>query len=335
MSTHLFGIIDRTFTYSHSVGRNEFAGSGFRNPMDLALGEDDVVYVLNRSYESRPDGIRVTVCTLDEDYISEFGSYGEEDGQFVWPTSIALDQEGNAYVADEWLNRITIFNGDGEYLRKWGTSGSGPGELDRPAGLAISSDGHIFISDSRNHRIQKFTLDGQFVAQFGSFGTEPGQLNLPWGIALDQDGRVYVADWRNDRIQQFGPDGEWLASFGTSGDTVGQFNRPTGVAVDKDGDVYVADWRNNRVQVLAPDGRFITALTGNHQLSQWGKDKLLSNPDMIRQRHLAVLSDGGGFERSLRRPSAVKVDDQYRIVIVDNTAGRLQVYTKSREPALV
>jgi hypothetical protein len=57
MSTHFFGIKEWTFAYSHSVGRNEFAGTGFRNPLDLALGADDLVYVVNRSYENRPDGI--------------------------------------------------------------------------------------------------------------------------------------------------------------------------------------------------------------------------------------------------------------------------------------
>ena len=45
MSTHFFGMKDWTFAYSHSVGRNEFAGTGFRNPVDLALGAKDVVYV--------------------------------------------------------------------------------------------------------------------------------------------------------------------------------------------------------------------------------------------------------------------------------------------------
>jgi len=224
MSTHFFGIKDWTFTYSHSVGRNEFAGTGFRNPVDLALGADDVVYVINRSYENRPDGIHVTVVTLNEEYITEFGSAGEGDGQFTWPTSIALDKDGNVYVADEWLNRISIFDKDGTFLSKWGKPGSGDGELNKPAGLAITN-GTIFVSDSRNHRIQKFSLDGKYLGQFGIFGSGPGELNMPWGLGLDTDGNVYVADWRNDRIQKFSPDGQPLASFGQSGSGVGQFNR--------------------------------------------------------------------------------------------------------------
>ena len=89
MSTHFFGLTDRTYEYSHSVGRNEFAGTGFRNPTDMVVDADGVVYIVNRSYENRPDGVRVTACTLDEEYISEFGTYGEEDGNFMWPAGLA------------------------------------------------------------------------------------------------------------------------------------------------------------------------------------------------------------------------------------------------------
>jgi DNA-binding beta-propeller fold protein YncE len=335
MSTHFFGIKDWTFAYSHSVGRNEFAGTGFRNPMDLTLGADDRVYVVNRSYENRRDGIHITVCTLGEKFICEFGSYGEGDGQFVWPMGITLDSEENVYVSDEWLNRISIFTRDGTFLRKWGQPGSGDGELHGPSGMAINNDGTMFLVDSKNHRVQKFTLDGRYLGQFGGFGNGPGQLNMPWGIALDNDGQVYVADWRNDRIQKFTPNGQCLATFGSSGKGVGQFNRPSGVAVDKDGEIYIADRQNDRVQILAPDGRFIAALTGDHQLSQWGKEKLLSNPDMIRQRALAMAHDHGEFEKSFSHPCAVRVDDDYRVAVLDSTRGRIQVYTKSRDPVLV
>ena len=87
MSTHFFGLTSRTYSYSHSIGRAEFSGAGIRNGVDLALGADDLIYVLNRSYENRPDGCRISIFTLNEEYITEFGSYGEGDGQFIWPTS--------------------------------------------------------------------------------------------------------------------------------------------------------------------------------------------------------------------------------------------------------
>ncbi len=334
MATHFFGLTSRTFHYSHSVGRAEFAGTGFRNPTDMAIAPDGTVYVCNRSYENRPDGIHITVVTLDEEYITEFGAYGEADGEFMWPTSVALDSKGNVYLADEWLNRISKFTKDGEFVSKWGAAGSGDGELRGPSGLAIDADDNVIVVDSGNNRVQKFTFDGKYISQFGSLGSGDDQLNLPWGVALDKEGHIYVADWRNDRIQKFTADGKWEASIGSSGSGVGQLNRPNGLAVDGDGDIYVADWMNNRVQVFAPDGRYVTEFRGNAELSKWGKDKLASNPDMIRQRALAVASDPD-YEKKLSHPCNVKIDPQGRICIIDHTRNRIQVYVKEAEPALV
>jgi len=346
------GINDRTFTYSFVAGRSEFQGTGFRVPMDIALAPDDIIYVVNRCFERRADGVRINVIRLGDDgeeYITEFGSYGERPGQFVWPISIALDKDVNVYVADEYLHRITIYSKNGDYLNHWGSHGSGDGELDRPSGLAIRDD-IIFVVDSRNHRVQKLTLDGNYLGQFGGFGNGPGQMNTPWGIGLDKDGNVFVADWRNDLIQSFTAGGEWLASFGqlgSGGDTsivrqhggirvvprpVGVFNRPTGVSVDQDGDIYVADWLNNRVQVLTPEGRFITEFTGDAGLSKWGVTKIESNPGMIRQRN--GVRDFAP-EKVLYAPVAVKVDNRGRVIIVDTGRHRFQVYQKNTEPVLI
>ena len=353
MASVFLGINDRTYTFQFVAGRSEFQGTGFRNPMDMALAPDDVIYVVNRSYESRADGTRINVFRLGEDgeeYITEFGSYGDGPGQFIWPISIAVDSDVNVYVADEWLNRINVYSQDGEFLREWGSKGSGDGKLNRPSGLAIAKDGTMFVVDSLNHRVQRFTLNGEYLDQFGSFGSGPGQLNTPWGIGLDKDGNVFVADWRNDRIQQFTAQGEWQASFGqpgTGGDTsiaremggfkradvpVGQFNRPAGVCVDADGDIYVADWLNNRVQVLTPEGRFISEFTGDAGLSKWGVDKIRSNPDMIRQRN--GVRDFTP-EKVIWAPCAVKVDANGRLIICDTTRHRFQIYQKNTEPVLI
>lgn len=352
MASVFLGINDRTYTFKFVACRSEFAGTGLRTPMDLALASNDVVYILNRSYESRIDGCRITVISLTdagEEYISEFGSYGHGDGQFVYPMGIALDGDENVYVTDEYLHRVNVYNKDGEFLRRWGTPGSGNGQLNGPAGIAIR-DGTAFVVDSRSHRVQKFGLDGRYRGQFGSFGQEKEQLNMPWGICLDREGNVWVADWRNDRIQSFTPNGQWLMSIGQPGSggdatvprwyggirvvdrQVGLFNRPTGVAVDQDGDIYVADWWNNRVQVLTPEGRFITQFTGDAGLSKWGVDKIKSNPEMIQQRN--GVRDFSP-EKVLWAPVTVKVDDAKRwIIIADTTRHRLQVYQKNRAPVL-
>ena len=334
MSTHLFGLVDTAFNYSHSVGRNEFNGTGFRNPVDMAIDEEGRVYVLNRSYENRPDGVHVTIATLDEEFVGEFSKFGEDAGDMYWPTACDLDSDGNLYVADEYLNRITVYDGDGEYIRHWGDVGSGSGQFNGPSGIAVHGD-TLWLVDSKNHRIQSYGLDGSFKSQFGEFGSGDGQMNLPWGICLDKNGLIYVADWRNDRIQQFAPDGQWQATFGMSGNGPGQFKRPNAVTVDNDGDIYVCDRENDRVQILAPDGRFRAQLTGDYTLSDWGKTKLNSNPDMIRQRTMAITHDGRAFEKAFANPCAVKISSSGQICIIDHTRGRIQIYTKEKEAVLL
>ena len=326
-----------TFRYSHTIGRGEEAGTGFKNPVSVARGEGDLMYVVSRAYDYRSDSKRITVCTVGEDYIGEIGNAGrlggemmdsgESDapGSMVWPTSVALDKAGNVYVSDEWLNRIAMFSSDGEWLGAWGTQGDADGEVDQPAGIAFDSEDNLYVVDTGNNRIQKFTKDGQVLAKWGQEGSADGEFDMPWGIGLDADNNVYIADWRNDRIQKFAPDGSFLMAFGESGSEDGQFNRPADVAVDKEGLIYVADWRNDRVQVFDAEGRFITEIIGDATLSKWGITKLDANPDMKMQRDIA---QGLEREKFLRGPMGVVVDDQDQVFIVDSQRNRIQIYRK-------
>ena len=326
-----------TFRYSHTIGRGEEAGTGFKNPVSVARGEGDLMYVVSRAYDYRSDSKRITVCTVGEDYIGEIGNAGrlggemmdsgESDapGSMVWPTCVALDKAGNVYVSDEWLNRIAMFSSDGEWLGAWGTQGDADGEVDQPAGIAFDSEDNLYVVDTGNNRIQKFTKDGQFLAKWGQEGSGDGEFDMPWGIGLDADNNVYIADWRNDRIQKFAPDGSFLMAFGESGSEDGQFNRPADVAVDKEGLIYVADWRNDRVQVFDAEGRFITEIIGDATLSKWGITKLDANPDMKMQRDIA---QGLEREKFLRGPMGVVVDDQDQVFIVDSQRNRIQIYRK-------
>ena len=332
MASQFFGISSRLFTYSHTIGRSEDSWPGFRSPRDLALGSGGVIYVVNQCAEERPQAMRVTICTVDEEYLGEFGRYGEGNGEFIWPTSIALDRQENVYVADQWLTRISIFNKKGAFLAKWGIKGARTGKLDRPYGLVFDKEDNLYVVDSGNHRVQKFTKEGKFLSAFGSPGSADGELNLPWGITLDGDGNVYVADWGNDRIQKFSADGRFLAKYGSSGNQVGEFTRPTWVAVDQDGDIYVVDWANHRVQVFGPDWLHLTTLTGDATISKWGHQKLEANPDMVHQSRM--VRDVNPWQR-FWYPVAVELDAEGRIFVVDSSRARIQVYNKERAAAAV
>ena len=301
----------------------------------MVRGAEDLMYVASRAYEALDYAKRVTICTVGEDFIGQFGrgvvvgetADPEAAGSINWPTSLALDKDGNVYLADEGLNRISIFTKDGEWIGKWGTSGDGDGEFNRPSGIAFDQEDNLLLVDSLNDRVQKFTKDGKFLAKWGKAGTGDGEFNMPWGIDIDKDGYVYVADWRNDRIQKFTPEGEFLMKFGASGSEEGQFNRPSGVAVDKDGTIYVADWLNDRVQVFDHQGDFITILTGDATVSKWGTEKLDANVGMWKEREVA---QGLEREKQFWCPIAIEVDDEDRVFILESARGRIQVYRKVR-----
>jgi DNA-binding beta-propeller fold protein YncE len=296
------------------------------------------MYVLCRGSEFRPEGVRVTVCTTDEEYVSTFArgvnyqgphEFNQEDGSLVWPTCIALDSQENLFISDEWLNRISSFSKDGDYLGKWGEkTGSGDGELDRPSGMAFDADDNLYIVDSNNHRVQKFSKDGKFLAKFGSYGSGDGEFNMPWGITIDSHGDIFIADWRNDRIQKFSPDGTFLMKFGSSGTGEGEFDRPTDVAVDRDGVIYVADWLNNRLQIFDENGNFVDQKTGEAGVSKWGQDKLDANTEMWGERDRA---QGLEREKDFWGPTGVTVDDEGNIFVPESARNRIQVF-KSQSP---
>ncbi|MDP8922296.1 MAG: NHL repeat-containing protein [Chloroflexota bacterium] len=318
----------RPFRYSHSVGRLALTGKGFSNPIDLALGKGELLYVLNRSNATQaPQGaVRVTICTVGEEYIGEFGGFGTDDGQIVWPTAIAVDLHGNIYVSDEHRHDVQVFGPDHAFIRKWGSQGSGDGQLDRPSGLAVDADDNVFVVDHMNNRICKFTPEGELLTTWGRAGSGPGEFNLPWGVGVDKQGQVYVADWRNDRIQKFTGDGDYLATIGEPGSEVGQLRRPANMAVDDDGNIYVADWGNERVAVFTPLGFPLTMMIGDSEMSTWGAEFLAANPDLVEGRK--IMADGTP-EKRIHGPTAVEVDAEGRVIIVDSCRHRLQIYERA------
>ena len=310
-----YALLRSGFPYYMTLGMRHVTS----NAVDIALGNDGLVYVLCRGGL----GNEIRRINFDDDNLGTIGT-----GHFTWPAALVADREDNLWVSDEATHKISSFNKDGELLGSWGGHGDGEGQLDRPSGIAFDADENLYVSDTLNHRVQKFTKDGKFLTAWGSFGDGDGQLNMPWGITIDELGDVYVADWRNDRVQKFTADGELLLKFGSSGSADGEFNRPTGVAVDGDGDIYVADWGNNRVQLFTSEGQYVEKFLGDADLSESARQYVLANLVTLRLREMSRLEAA----RRFRSPISVRVDDQGRMFVPDFGAHRVQVYKKQAYP---
>ena len=327
-------------TYSHTIGIANMVGRGFYFPADTAVGTNGRLYTVNRGLDADTRGVRVTAYNLASDFFETFGSFGRGDGQFISPTSIAVDGIGQVYVSDENTHRITIFDGEGTFLAVWGVHGDRLGELDGPSGIAFDSDDNLYVADHRNHRIQRFTSDGRFQFGFGSAGSEEGQLSLPWGVTVGANGDVYVADWGNDLIKRFSPDGEFVGQYGSLGRADGQLKRPSSVAADAEGYIYVADWGNERVQVFDPEGDFVMKLRGSATVSKWAGEFLSTNVEEAEARAAAdmepdVAQFGGDpheesshIERYFWAPVSVKLDDEGRVYVTESNRHRVQIFER-------
>ena len=316
---------ERTYTYSHCVG-SLFA---FTAPSDMVLGPNGTAYVVSRGGDpGYPLGGRQhwSKWDLEDDVkIVEAGGQGTGKGEMMWPSGIDMGPNGNVYISDEYMNHVNIFADGGDFLGSWGASGPGAGQLGGPTGIRFDADGNVYVAESKNNRIQKFTADGEYLGGWGEAGDGAGQFSMPYGLHIDRHGDVFVADWGNDRIQKFTPDGEFLLQFGSSGTEIGQLQRPTGLATDSEGDVYVADWGNNRVQAYDETGDIITAFYGDaRELSKSATIFIRANSDFVKARRRADTSKEWAF----RRPSAIAVNDQNQILIIDSISGRIQIYQK-------
>lgn len=333
MTTTAFGL-----RYANNVGFcADFGGRGFQLPTSIAIRSDGLVYVLSRGKASTRQVVGVQKVTRDHDFLGQFGAFGQGLGQMVWPTSITLDEDDNAYVADESLHRVTKFDRDGNPVIMWGENGSEEGQFDQPSGLLVQDD-TIVVVDSRNNRVQRYTLDGQFMEQWGGPGSSDGEFNLPWGLGQDSLGNIFIADWRNDRIQKFTQDGQHLATFGESGRGEGQLDRPADVAVDHEGNIYVADWGNQMLQVFDAEGRFLDSQRGAADLNPWAVEYLESQADERKARESFVpvyepdTDDpheiSARMEPYLWDPAAVELDDDGRVYVVETGRHRFQIFER-------
>jgi DNA-binding beta-propeller fold protein YncE len=148
---------------------------------------------------------RIYKYSSDGKYITRFGQSGEEPLQFRRPQSLAIDEQGLLWIADDCNHRIQVLDWRGEHpelVKVFGSEGADAGQLKHPRSIALTQ-GHVIVSEYGNHRVQKFDRDGNSVAIWGSVGRGLGELIDPWAIAVDALERVYVVDSGNNRVQRF------------------------------------------------------------------------------------------------------------------------------------
>ena len=250
--------------YAEGVGKL----AAFHTPSGLAIDGKGNLYVAdtgnNAIRKVTPDGM---VSTVAGNSLA-----GQQDGraaqaQFNGPLGVAVDGEGNVYVADSYNDRIRKVSWDGVVTTLAGSSAGladGPGasaRFDTPSALLLAPNGDLYVADTGNHAIRKIARDGSVttLAAVSDDKDRDALLRRPVALALSHDGYLYVASGAHGRIAQITPKGEVLALADLDhppapgmGDGKLRLYAPRGLALAPDGALYVTDGATFRVQRIAP-----------------------------------------------------------------------------------
>lgn len=198
------------------------------------------------------------------------------------PQGLAVDLDGNVYIADTGNNRVRRVDAVSGAIRTvagngiavfTGDQGSAvEASLNLPRSICLSATGNgLYIADTRNHRIRFVDLTSGIVRTFAGSGVQglsgdggparSAALDSPDGVALDPDGNLYIADTGNRRVRQISaatnvistviaPDPVPKAAAVAPSITTSNLPslaRPRAVASDPAGNLYIADSGNHRL----------------------------------------------------------------------------------------
>lgn len=283
----------KTFTkqnaliYDHTVV-TIFAGSGvsgsadgpanqaqFVSPIGMALDANRNLYVadMNRIRKISPAGEVTTYAGGAQ--------RGTQDGpanmaRFNMPSSIAVDQAGNLYIADQFNHTIRKIDTNGEVSTIAGNPAPGSSNgigtaasFSLPYGIAVDPQGTVlYVGDNGSNKIRKINLANNEVSDYagnGSSSSTDGDrlaagIPSPGGLHLTADGTLYVTEKGAGKTRKISPAG----IVSTVGGTLSANSVPFQIVVDKDENAYVVFKRNNHIKKYTSAGVESVIIGGNN-----------------------------------------------------------------------
>jgi DNA-binding beta-propeller fold protein YncE len=270
----------KEFTRGNPITSDVFA------PTAVAMDSDDNIYVTESSNNrlrifnasgnfvkkltglKKPTGVfvdsgrKIYICNPGRKNVEVYDSglnllykLGSGNGEFQFPSAVAVKNSGNIYVADAKGDTVKVYRSDGTYSFSFGGTGNDDGKFRFPTSLSIDeAAGEIIVSDLQTTsagiqgaRIQVFNEGGTFKRKVGGYGQGEGLLLKPLGTAVDNTSRIFVSDAYQNIVHVYGSGGEYQK---TVYDLQNPMRTPLGIAVSKKtGKLYVASLNTSTVEV--------------------------------------------------------------------------------------
>ena len=271
------------------LGTNDGVGRAarFNYPAGVAVDTNHNLYVADLANDTirkiTPAGVVATLAGLA-------GTSGTANGtgssaRFYQPFGVAVDTNGNVFVADTYnhtIREITPGGSASTFAGSAGTAGTNDGngtsaKFNLPYAVAVGTNSTLYVADSQNNTIRKITPAKAVTTLAGSptlSGTNDGvgnaaRFNFPAGIAADSLGNVYVADTGSHTIRKVTSTGvvttlagsPGISGFADGNGSTARFFSPFGVATDGVGNLYVADFHYSLIRKITAAGE-VTTLAG-------------------------------------------------------------------------
>jgi hypothetical protein len=230
-------------------------GAGSTEITQEHLGGHPLAVAVNRHNSE------VWVADADPTALKRFTESGEPSGETKGPeypgsecsapvlesVGIAVDNNGDLWVADREGSRIFEFSPNGVCKLQLGAQGSGQYNFSHPTGIAVGPNGDIWVLDAGNHRVKKFSSTGVFLSEFWIGGQDP------WGIAVGLQEEVWVSSFEGrEALTEYRASGSFIQAIESPHAGSGFNEYDTGLTINPAGDVFVAFFTGARVEAFGP-----------------------------------------------------------------------------------
>lgn len=211
-------------------------GSGLGYSFGLAVDANNDAWITN--FPS-PYASGNSVSVFNESGTALSGSSGYFAGTNSFPTGVAIDTDGSAWVVDWGESFLSHLSSSGQLLS--GASGYTSTQLIDPVEAAIDANHYVWVTNGGGNTVTRVSPDG---SQFTSYTC----CNGPQGLAIDQSGNVWVANYEGNSISEISSAGVVLSNGGF---TSASLDDPQSVVIDGDGTVWICSYRGGSLTELA------------------------------------------------------------------------------------